>query len=379
MSSVDPAPGARSASDPAPPTRRPGFVNAHTHIYSALAPFGMPAPATPPESFTEILKQVWWRLDRALDEDSLRASARLYAAEALLAGTTTLVDHHESPNLIEGSLDILADACQTLGIRAVLCYGASERNGGREEAEQGLAECRRFVFGNRRPLVRGIVGLHASFTVSNETLDEAAALCRELASVVHVHVAEDVADLAHARARRYPGPLERLIERGAVPPGSILAHGVHLERPQVRAAATAGAWLVQNPRSNHGNRVGYPRALAASDRVALGTDGYPSDMRAEHAFLERMLSSHPGEPAGVASTRLDAGRALAAERFGAALDSDVVELEPGPAASARVVSVTVDGRPVVREGALAHGDIVEIRARAREAAGRLWPRMAAVT
>lgn len=373
--SVGPGASGRSLADPA---RVNGFVNAHTHIYSALAPFGMPAPASPPESFTEILTQVWWRLDRALDEASLAAAARLYAAEALLAGTTTLVDHHESPNLIEGSLDILADACQALGIRAVLCYGATERNGGREEAEQGLAECRRFALANRRPLVRGVVGLHASFTVSNETLDEAAALCRELVSVVHVHVAEDVADLAHAHARRYPGPLERLLERGAVPRGSILAHGVHLEKAQVRAAAAAGAWLVQNPRSNHGNRVGYPRALRASDRVTLGTDGYPSDMRAERAFLERMLPSHPEEPAAAAAARLDAGRALAAERFGATLDQDWVELEPGPAATARVTGVTVGGRPVVRDGTLLLGDLAEIRARAREAAERLWPRMAAV-
>jgi len=353
-------------------------VNAHTHIYSGLAPLGMPAPATPPGSFTEILKQIWWRLDRALDEASLRAAARLYIAEALLAGTTTLVDHHESPNLIEGSLEILADACQELGIRAVLCYGATERNEGRDEAEQGLAECRRFILANRRSRVRGVIGLHASFTVSNETLDEAAALCRELGTVVHVHVAEDVADLVDAHARRYPGPLERLMERGAVPRGSILAHGVHLERHQVSAAAAAGAWLCQNPRSNHGNRVGYPRALAASDRVALGTDGYPSDLRAERAFLERMLASQHHEPTAVAAARLEAGRALAAERFGAALETDVVEFEPGPEADARVKHVTVDSQIVVRDGALVTGDLEEIRARAREAAERLWPRMATV-
>jgi cytosine/adenosine deaminase-related metal-dependent hydrolase len=341
----------------------------------------MPAPPAPPESFTEILRQVWWRLDRALDEASLAASARLYAAEALLAGTTTLVDHHESPNLIEGSLDILADACDALGIRAVVCYGATERNGGREEAEQGLAECRRFALANRRPLVRGVVGLHASFTVSNETLDEAATLCRELGSVVHVHVAEDVADLAHAHARRYRGPLERLMERGALPAGSILAHGVHLEKEEVRAVARRRAWLVQNPRSNHGNRVGYPRALWASDRVALGTDGYPSDMRAERAFLEREAAAHSASEHGgmdAVRTRLDAGRRLAAERFGEDLAGDVIELAPGPPEGSRVMRVTVDGRAVVENGALVNGDIEEIRARAREAAGRLWPRMVAL-
>ena len=120
---------------------------------------------------------MWWRLDRALDAESLRAAARDYVARALLAGTTTLVDHHESPNLIEGSLSILAEACDDLGVRAVLCYGATERNFGREEAQRGLAECRRVP---ASPLVRGLVGLHASFTVSDETMREAGALAREL-------------------------------------------------------------------------------------------------------------------------------------------------------------------------------------------------------
>ena len=172
-----------------------GAVNAHTHLYSGLAPLGMPAPVPPPTSFVEILERVWWRLDRALDEASLRAAARLYIAEALLAGTTTLVDHHESPSFIEGSLDVLGDAADELGVRLVTCFGATERNGGRLEARRGLAECARFVRQNRRPLVAGVVGLHASFTVSDETLDEAGALARELRTVVHVHVAEDRADV----------------------------------------------------------------------------------------------------------------------------------------------------------------------------------------
>jgi len=157
-----------------------GYVNAHTHLYSALSSLGMPPPRERPVNFTQILERIWWRLDRAIDESSLRASARLYVAEALLAGTTTLVDHHESPNFVAGSLDVLADACDELGIRAVLCYGSTERNGGRDEARHGLAECARFVRANRRPLVRGLVGLHASFTVSDETAREAGELAREL-------------------------------------------------------------------------------------------------------------------------------------------------------------------------------------------------------
>ena len=330
-----------------------GAVNAHTHLYSGLAPLGMPTPAEPPKDFVTILEQVWWRLDRALDAASLRASAELYLAEALLAGTSTLIDHHESPNLIEGSLDILADAAQELGLRLAVCYGATERNGGREEARRGLAECRRFVEKNRRPLVRGLVGLHASFTVSDDTIREAGLMARELGTVVHVHVAEDRADVDDARRRGYAGPLERLLTLGALPSGSILAHGVHLDAAEVRLAAASGLWLVQNPRSNEGNRVGYPRALAESSQVAVGTDGYPADMAAEHAALERLAREH-GDP-GLArlSERVDGGARLARALFGGAL-------------------AEVDRR------ALEAGQLERIRRRAREEAPRLWARMTAV-
>jgi cytosine/adenosine deaminase-related metal-dependent hydrolase len=292
-----------------------GAVNAHTHVYSALAPFGMPAPTSAPENFVQILERIWWRLDRAIDEASLRISARWYAAEALRLGTVALIDHHESPNFLEGSLDVIADECQAAGVAAVLTYGATERNGGRDEAERGLAECRRFVRENDRPLVRGMVGLHASFTVSDDTIREAGELCRELAVPLHVHVAEDGADLADAVERGWRGPLERLHALDALPAGSILAHGVHLTAEQVRFAREAGTWFVQNPRSNRGNRVGYPRALGESDRVALGTDGYPSDLAEERQVLLDEARAH-GEDPGIAAGRAGTAPALLAERFG---------------------------------------------------------------
>lgn len=325
----------------------PGFVNAHTHLYSGLVPFGMPAPAEAPRDFLQILERVWWRLDRALDARALRTSARWYVADALAHGTVALVDHHESPNCIEGSLDVLADACQELGMPAVLCYGATERNGGREEAGRGLAECRRFIRENQRPLVRGVVGLHASFTVSDETVREAGALCRALGTVLHVHLAEDRADVADAERRGWAGPLERLVALDAMPSGSILAHGVHLTPAQVQEAERQGCWLVQNPRSNRGNGVGYPDALRASGRVALGTDGYPSDFVAEQAVLTEEARSH-GDDLGAAAKRPSAGRALLAERFGAV--------------------------PMAGEAGVT--DIEAIRAEAAAEAQRLWSRMA---
>lgn len=351
-----------------------GAVCAHTHLYSGLARYGMP-PATPaPENFLQILERVWWRLDRALDAETLRAAAMDYVARALMAGTTALVDHHESPRLIEGSLAILAEVCERLGMRALLCYGATERNFGPQEVARGLAECRRVP---KSPLIRGMVGLHASFTVSDKAVRDAGELARELATVLHVHVAEDWADVDDARARGFDGPLERLAALGALVPGSILAHGVHLSRAQVERARELSCWLVQNPRSNEGNRVGYAENLQFGYRVALGADGWNGDMAEEEAALFRLAEMHGDERA---AGRLAAGHALIAERFAAtprplapgAL-GDLVVRENG-----HVRHVVVGGRIVVKNGRLAAGDLDAISAGAQHIAARLWDRMAAV-
>ena len=359
---------------------RPGAVNAHTHLYSGLAPLGMPPPPRPPKDFVEILKLVWWRLDRALDERSLRASARYAIAGALLAGTTSLIDHHESPGLIDGSLDLLGDAAQELGARLVVGYGATERNGGREEAKRGLRECERFIRSNRRPLVTGLLALHASFTVSDETLREAGALARSLKVGMHVHVAEDLADVADAKQRGYAGPLERLLDLEALPAGSIIAHGVHLDDAQVRRADAAGLWLVQNPRSNEGNKVGYPRALAASTHVALGTDGWPAEMNVEREALFRLGRAN-GESDADLEERTSGGWGLinwlTKGHTGAVEAGATADVVVGIAGQ-RPRHVLVGGRPVVVDGKLISADFEEIQARTREEAPRLWARMQAL-
>lgn len=355
-----------------------GYVNAHTHLYSGLAPFGMPAPRTPPADFMAILEQVWWRLDRAIDAASLRASVRWYVAQALLAGTTTLIDHHESPAFIEHSLDVIADACDELGMRALLCYGATERNGGSDEAQRGLTECARFVASNRRPRVRGLVGLHASFTLSRESLREAGRIARALGVGVHVHVAEDRTDGEHARRDGAAGPLERLLEERALPSGSILAHGVHLDEAAVQTAEGRGLWLVQNPRSNEGNRVGYAAALAASAHVALGTDGWPSDMREEFVSLQRLAAVHErATPLAVLEARLGAGSLVVEQHFGEhEVDHDQVEFEaPQAGTRPRAKRVVVGGRTVVEDGHLVGADLAQIECEAREQAARLWTGM----
>jgi cytosine/adenosine deaminase-related metal-dependent hydrolase len=365
---------------------QPGAVNAHTHLYSGLAPLGMPAPVPAPATFPEILRRVWWRLDRALDEASLRAAARYHVAHALLAGTTTLFDHHESPAMIEGALDVLAGACEELGMRAVLCYGATERNGGREEAERGLAESARFARARQAGLVRGAVGLHASFTVSDATLRTAGELANELQVPVHVHVAEDASDVEDARARGHASPLARMLACDALPSGSILAHGVHLTGIEVSTCESRALWLVHNPRSNAANRVGYASRLSGSAFVALGTDGFASDMAEEVAAL-RVEAARHGDGVTDAESPLAAGRVMAAEVFGsAAIAADRVRREPPErpakpngsakrAARGRVIEVDVGGRAAVRGGRLVGADLAEIDAEAAREARRLWSRM----
>lgn len=361
----------------------PGRVNAHTHVYSGLAPFGIPAPEPEPENFVQTLERLWWRLDKALDAESFRASARYYAAESLLRGCTAIIDHHESPNFIEGSLDVLGDACQDLGLRAVVCFGATERNFGREEARRGLAECERFIRSNTRDLVRGVVALHASFTVSDETIKEAGELCRELDTIMHVHVAEDGADVVDAKERGFEGPLERLIELDALPKGSILAHGVFLSAEQIKRVRERECWMVHNPRSNQGNKVGYSANLGVSDMVGLGTDGYPSDLEEERRVLFELGKEH-GESEEVLEQRTRGGYRMLADYFqgpfgklepGAA--ADVVALEETPD-GVRARHVCVAGKLVVRDGKLLTADHDEIVAQGEEQSKRLFEAMRAL-
>ncbi len=270
----------------------PGMVCAHTHLYSALAR-GMPAPARPPVSFKEILELVWWRLDRALDEETIYWSAMAGALDAARAGTTCLFDHHASPSHIGGSLQIVREAIEKAGLRAVLCYEVTDR-GGTRERDHGVGENRAFLRWVRHstahasqttpPLFRAMVGAHASFTLSDESLDACAALMQEFDAGLHIHVAEDRCDVEDARSRYGVGVVERLAKHGALNGRTILAHGIHLSDEDIEIARAAGVWFGHNPRSNMNNQVGYAPISKFGDRVALGTDGIGADMFEEARF-----------------------------------------------------------------------------------------------
>lgn len=350
-----------------------GAVNAHTHLYSGLFAYGVSRPTPWPSELQTILSRLWWRLDRALDAELLMTAARIVLAESLLAGTTTLIDHHESPSFIAGSLAVLTDEVERLGARAVVCYGATERNGGRGEAHAGLDECERTIRRLRRSRqstrIAGMVGLHAGFTISDETLREAAALADQLDVGLHIHAAEGALDVVDARHRGYRGVVHRLDANLALGPKTILAHGVHCDPEEVALANARGAWFVQNPRSNLNNGVGYPRHLVEARHVALGTDGFPAVMRDEVlCALEQGLLC--GEPVSEPARRLAFGLELASLHLSPEVREDRVAMGPGGAFHA-----VVGGRVVVREGRLVAVDYEALREEARRLAGVLDLRM----
>jgi len=332
----------------------PGLVCAHHHLYSSLAR-GMPAPPRVPESFPQILELVWWRLDRALDGEMIRWSAMLGALEALEAGTTAIVDHHSSPQHIEGSLSLVAEACAEVGVRVVCCYEVTDRNGP-EGAKAGLAENERFI----REGGKGMVGAHACFTLSPATLEAVAGLAADLGVGVHIHVAEDRCDSEAG---------ERL--SGMARQDWVLAHCVHLDRPLQGTVA-------HNPRSNMNNAVGYGRP-ARFGRVALGTDGIGGDMLEEFrlAFARHRESDVTASPE-TAWGWLEGGWDLVPEARSDVVKWSYAPMDPwhlGFTPTVRPVEVVVGGEVVLRDGRPTRVDAGEVRARAAEQARRLWARL----
>jgi putative selenium metabolism protein SsnA len=326
----------------------PGLVNAHTHLYSALAA-GMPAPSVTPTNFPEILEHIWWRLDRALDPASILSSALVGALEAARSGVTTVFDHHASPSSITGSLGTLADALTQVGVTGVLCYEATDRGGPAQFAE-GLAENVDFIHDSRNRQARGIrsgalVGGHAAFTLSDASLRELAETCNRLRAGFHIHVAEDLADFE-------PGePIERLYRAGLLGPKTIIAHGVHLDANALETAATAECWLVHNPRSNMNNAVGYA-ALAADTypKLALGTDGIGCDILTECrvSFLKAREAGLQ-DPWGLPLRLLQGGLRMAEEHTGATLG----RLETGAAGDV-IITDYVSSTPVTAANFAGH-------------------------
>jgi putative selenium metabolism protein SsnA len=375
----------------------PGNVCAHHHLYSSLAR-GMPYRLDPPLNFLQILQRVWWRLDRALDLAAIRSSASVGGMDALLAGTTTIIDHHASPNAIDGSLGEIAGALDELGARPLLCYEVSDRDGP-EAAKAGVEENRRFLKESGPGLTRGMVGAHASFTLSDETMEACVDVARSEGVGIHIHVAEDSVDERDAEARFGRRVATRLAEAGALDGPSLLAHCIHLDQGELATLRDTASTAVHNPRSNMNNRVGHAE-VGSFDRLALGTDGIGGDMFGESkSAFWRARESDPSIGPGWVLERL----AESARFAGAAFDEPFLgEIRPGSPAdllileydspapltddnlaghwvfglsSRQVRDVFVGGRQVVRDRKPTGAGSEEVAERGREAASSLWARM----
>jgi cytosine/adenosine deaminase-related metal-dependent hydrolase len=257
------------------------FAVGHHHVYSALSR-GMEAPKKKPENFYEILQYIWWALDKSLDKEIIEASALYTAMACAKAGSTFVIDHHASPNYIHGSLEIIANAFDKVGVSHLLCYEITDRDG-LDKAEKGLAETESYLQSNQ-----GLVGLHASFTVGDETMKKAANLMQKYNSGFHIHVAEGQYDQEHCQNHHNKRVVERLNNFGALDSSkSILVHCLHLNENERKLVSRSKAYIVQNMESNLNNNVGYFNSEGLGKNIMLGTDGMHSDMlqSAKSAFF----------------------------------------------------------------------------------------------
>ena len=386
----------------------PGFVNMHMHLYSTPA-CGM--PVAPASSFVEVLETLWWTLDRQLRPEDLYWAAMVPLTRAIRKGFTTFFDHHSSPSAIEGSLARIDMARKVTGLRGVLCYEVSDRDGAKAR-DAGIEENLSFIQhaaatsdGSGGRMQAGMFGLHASFTLEQGTLETIAASSEARAAGIHVHVAEDRADVEHTKATYGQGILERFEALGLLNERSLCAHGLHLDARELERLAAAGGMLVHNPQSNMNNAVGFldlvGRDLSAP-LTCLGSDGMTSGLLEElraSIFAHHHIHQHPQAAFMEPVTLLVKNNVAAARRF---LDPDLGRLTLGAPADLVVFDylpftpihsgnlaghlafglsqveardVMVAGQWLLRDRSFPHLDEEAIAARAREANAALWERM----
>lgn len=384
----------------------PGMTCTHMHLYSTFAR-GIPLPGEPARTFGQILERLWWRLDRALGPEDVWMSAVMPLIWCVKNGTTTILDHHSSPNCIPGSLDIIADAVEKTGIRASLAYEVSDRDGARATKE-GIAENLRFIERCNRTKstrLRATFGLHASFTLSDETLRRCAELSEAREAGFHIHTAEGIEDLVDSVRHHGMPVVKRLDGFGIWNKKALAIHCVHVCPEEMEILRTRGANVVHNPESNMGNAVGVAPVLEMIKRdvtVGMGTDGYTTDMfetikvaNCLHKLKEadpqaawsevpamafsnnsRILAKYWQAPLGVLTP-------------GAYADLIVVDYRPPTPVTERnwyshilfgvsggmVDSTMVGGKFLMRRRKLTTLDEEEMAARSRELARRLWDRL----
>jgi putative selenium metabolism protein SsnA len=380
----------------------PGFICTHHHFYSTMAR-GMAIPGEAASNFVEILERLWWKLDMALCDEDILLSAQIPLIECIRNGTTTIIDHHASPSQREGSLDLIEKAVREAGVRASLCYEVSDRNvkGG------GVEENRRFIkkVGKGDGQIAAMMGLHASFTLSDDTLEECVGIAKDAGVGCHVHVAEDKADREDSLEKYGVPTVQRLHQKGASGEQSLFIHCVHIDEAEMDTIAATKTVVVHNPESNMNNAVGVTRLFDLLHRgvlVGLGTDGMGSDMLAQMrcAYLLHRLANHDPRVAFMEAPQLllQNNAAIAERQFGLRLgelapgrpaDMAIIDYQPPtPLTEANflghlifgLVDATVDttvckGKILMKNKQILVVDEERIAARSRELAPEVWKRL----
>jgi len=385
----------------------PGLVCSHNHFYSALAR-GITADIRPSTDFVSVLRNLWWRLDRAIDEEILYYSGLVGALEALMAGTTAVIDHHASPSFIKGSLWVLKNTFEKTGLRGVLCYEVTDRNGKtgmREGVEENVSFAKEIArereAGKKSPLVEAAVGAHAPFTLGDEALGLLGEAVSSTGRGLHIHTAEDRYDSSCSHHLYGEDITERLAAFNLLNKKTICVHGVHLTEGDICRLNSYDSFLVHNARSNMNNTVGYALKLSEVGNVALGTDGIGSDMFEEMKFAyfknrdagggywpadflhllhngNTLLERYFKRKFGRIERGFTADLVLYEYRAPTPLEDDNIagHMVFGPG-SRDVKTVIVNGR-IVYENRRFPFDLQPVYEKAREAARRLWQRMDAI-
>jgi putative selenium metabolism protein SsnA len=380
----------------------PGFICTHHHLYSTMAR-GMNPPGEPASNFVEILERLWWKLDKALSEEDVTLSAQIPLAECIRNGTTTIIDHHASPSHRDGSLDLIEKAVRGAGLRASLCYEVSDRN----EPGGGIAENERFIkkVGKGDGQIAAMMGLHASFTLSDETIEKCVGIARHAGVGCHIHVAEDAADREDSLAKYGVPTVERLRRLGVAGAQSIFAHCIHIDESEMDILAATRTSVAHNPESNMNNAVGVAKLLKLLKKgvlVGLGTDGMSSDMLAQMrcAYLLQRLDNRDPRVAFVEAPQLllqnnveicehQFGIRLGEIAEGSPADLAIIDyLPPTPLDETNflghlifgLVDATVDttvcrGKILMRGKKILSLDEERISARSRELAPGMWRRL----
>lgn len=384
----------------------PGIINNHHHIYSAFAR-GMDNKEAPSNNFVEILERLWWKMDKKLTLEDIKYSAYTTYIDCIKNGVTTVFDHHASPYSITDSLFTIGDVAKELGMRTTLCYEVSDRDGV-DITNEGIYENVNFIkYANKddSDMIKGLFGLHASFTLSNKTLEKCAKEMEGLNTGYHVHAAEGIADLHDTLKVSGKRVIERLNDYNILGDKTLAVHCIHINDNEMGLLKSTNTNVINNPESNMGNAVGCSPVLEMLNKgvtVGMGTDGYTSDMFESmkvFPIIQRHNRCHPGVAFNETFKLLFENNKIIADKYfnrevgvlkeGAYADIIVLDYNPITPMNANnlhghmlfgftgrsVITTIINGKIIMKDREMLNIDEEKIFRKSRELAQKLWEKM----